>query len=126
MAQESQMLCDGCGEVLHGKVRGQFIDRNFVEVGGRVTLQIWDDKVRKRNYQHLTKPIVNNPNTDRQWLGENLVFCNKSGVPCFAKWIDRRYGEIQFHFQQRREQNLRELRKEELEAEEINKVKYGY
>lgn len=125
MAQESQVLCDGCGEVVHGKQKGAFINRNFVEIAGRVTLQMWDDRMKKRNYQHLTKPLVNNPNTDRQWMGEVFVFCNKQGIPCFSKWIDRRYTELQYHFQQRRTENLRELRRQELEAEERHEQIYG-
>lgn len=125
MAQEFQQLCDGCGEVIHGKVRGQFIDRNFVEVRGGVTLQTYDDRKRGYNYQHLTRPLTNKTREGKEWVGENLVFCNKSGIPCFAKYCDRRFNEIQFHLKQKRDSQLREDRKLELEEEERRRAVYG-
>lgn len=120
------MLCDGCGDVVYGKQRGQFINRNFIEIAGRVTLQHWNDRERRHNYQHLTRPIINNQNTEKQWVGETLVFCNKGGVPCFQKYLDRRNEEIKFHLNQRRTENLREIRKQEIEAEEEHERIYGH
>lgn len=125
MAQEFQQLCDGCGEVVRGKVRGQFIDRNFVEVRGGVTLQMYDDRKRGYNYQHLTRPLSNTTKDGKEWVGENLVFCNKSGIPCFAKYVDRRYNEIQFHLQQKRQEALRAERNKELEEEERQRIIRG-
>lgn len=125
MAQESQILCDGCGEVLFGKMKGIHANRNYVEVAGRVTTHGWNDKVHKNIFQHLTNGVVNLPQTERQWIGESLVFCNKSGIPCFAKWMDRRRGEIQFAYQQRRDASLRDLRNKEIEAEEEHERIYG-
>jgi uncharacterized cysteine cluster protein YcgN (CxxCxxCC family) len=111
MAQESQYVCDGCGDICHGKQRGQFYHRDYFQVKGAVVLQLMNKDSNELYYQYLSRPLAKPP-------AEEMTFCLKPGIPCMERWMDRRRGEIEFRRRQMREDDLRRQRREELEAEE--------
>lgn len=81
---------------------------------GTLCLQQQDTKTHQRNYTYLTYVDKRNPNPT--FVGEELTFCVKGGMPCFEKFIDRRRNEIAYHRENKRIETMREVRKQEIQA----------
>ncbi len=112
MAQESQYVCDGCLEVVHGRVKGQFYHRDYIQFKGTMILQQQDPKTKQGNYTYLTYLDKRNP--DPKFQGEELSFCVKAGMPCIEKFLTRRREQIRYHREQKRIETMRDIRKQEI------------
>lgn len=108
MSQEYQYVCDGCGDVVHGKVNGFFQHNDYIQIKGQICLQKQDPRTKERSYMYYTygkKDAVGN------FVGEELSFCIKKGMPCIQKFLDRRQNEIEFHKNKKKDQARAALRK---------------
>lgn len=100
MPIEKQILCDGCGDVLHGQVKGHLKHHDYFSLKNveAATLQLMDPRTQYREYIFLN----DHP-------GDWLNFCLKSGMPCLSIWIDRKRAAYNF----RKKQKLRKQAEEE-------------
>lgn len=114
MAFERQYACDGCGDVVHGRLHGTFIHKDYLSMKSQMTVQQQDPQTRESRWTYLTAAP-----------SEDLCFCLKPGMPCIERFIDRRRGEIEFKRRQKHEQELRDIRRQELLDGESDRIIHG-
>ncbi len=97
MAELTQRVCDGCGEVVHGKVKAAFVTKNYLEIKGSMILQIAATRATQADHVYLTKKYDGVPPA--------LIFCYQEGMPCLQQFIN---GKLVF---------VKELREKQLKTE---------
>jgi hypothetical protein len=103
MARVEQTICDGCGKVLYGKDRKAFQSEDYIQIQGRVSLQLVNKELAKAGkdndpfYEYKPRYyIFITPRPDSE-----LSLCN---VQCFQDYIEQR----KHSYEQMRENQLRD------------------
>lgn len=86
MAQEYQYVCDGCGDVVHGKVKAAFVHKDYMQIKGQMVLQLMDVKTRYKEHIFLTRIPA-----------EDLTFCLTPDMKCLAAFIKDKTDRFYFN-----------------------------
>lgn len=93
MSKVNNFVCDGCLEILYGKDRGAFIDKeNYFTFKGGVAIQAKDEESAARYHFFIGRH-------DAEWA----FHLNK---PCFTEWMER---EITLYHNRRKAQLMDEV-----------------
>ena len=79
MAQEYNLICDGCGEIVHGKHKATVVSKDYVVFKGTLLLQVAATRDTPKDHYYLTKKYDGVP--------PELIFCRKPGLPCIEEFV---------------------------------------
>ena len=82
--QIQQVLCDHCGDVVRGKVGTAYVNKDYIQIRGRMVFETWNEETRKYDYT-LISPSEH----------EEMAFCVKKtkkglNLECLEAYIEHR------------------------------------
>jgi hypothetical protein len=95
MPRVQNYQCDGCDQLLHGKDRGAYVDKNsYFTLKGKLSMQMRDEETAKRYYFYIG------------YDDSEFAFHLPSEADCFQQFLER---ETMLHHNRRRAQLMAEV-----------------